>query len=689
MPNTVLSRIPLLRVLLPFAVGIMAAQYQNSMLTAFIILAIGIGIYVWLSVVSKKGVAHKAKFRERAFAPIFLIIFAIGNLHALLNAPTEMNLNSLEGKTAVARVDDLKHTDNSTRIQATLLHAGDSNMAPVKVILSTRGCDYTLLPGDLLAFDAHLKRIVNRGNPYETDYALIQRNNGFLYTQHLALTDLSKVGHSESLMNKITRVRNRMEDVIVHSSLDADTQEFLMALLLGNATHIDSETRYAYSCAGVAHILALSGLHMGIFTLIIWMLLYPLDYLRLKKVRFAITLILLIAFAVFTGLSASVVRATVMTAFVFASFLLFRKSSPLNALAAAVIIILLLNPSAWMNAGFQLSFITVAALIIFAPRPTTRDRKRNPALSYVRSTLIISAIAMLSTVVLTAHYFHSISLASIITNLLILPLLPLLMAGGVIFFILGLAGIDSQLLNSLLDALFHLIDSIVNAISGTGISHIDNVYVSWLDVLLYYAIIVLTAIALKVKSWKPAIAAAALMAVGFFTQACSRLQLPQHGVIVLNDYSSTPVFFFEKTQGYLWVPDNDEVDLKKFKHIYAGLLAHQHIDSIQVVDSSGIDLPWAYVKPPFASIDGTRFAAITNKRDIAYSGTSLPVTDFAIITKRCHATASDVHTRYPQATLLLSGDMYEPDHDAFRAECDTTHIPYHSVKNGGAWSRFH
>ncbi len=689
MSASVLSRLPLLRVLIPFAIGIIAAQFQHNLLTAILILIIGIGLYAWMAVVSNRSTAHKTKFRERAFAPIFLIIFAIGNIHALLNEPTEINLDNLNGKAAVARVDDLKHTDYSTRIQATLLHAGNNNTPPVKVILSTRGCDYTLMPGDLLAFDAHLKRIANRGNPYETDYALIQRNNGYLYTQHLALQHLGKVGHEETLMNKLTRARSRIEDVIIHSSLAPDTQAFLMALLLGNASHIDSETRYAYSCAGIAHILALSGLHMSIFTLIIWMLLYPLDYLRLKKLRFAITLILLFAFALFTGLSASVVRATVMTAFVFSSFILFRKSSPLNALAAAAIIILLVNPCAWMNAGFQLSFITVAAIIIFAPKPSARDRKRNPILAYARSTLIISAIAMLSTVVLTAHYFHSISMASVISNLLILPLVTLLMTGGVVFFLLGIAGIDSQLLNSLLDSIFHLIDSLVNAINGTGMSHIDNVYVTWFDVLLYYAILVLIAITFKVKSWKPAIAAAGLMAIGIFTQAYNRLQLPQHGVIVLNDFSSTPVFFFEQSQGYLWVPDNEDIDVNRFSHIYAGLLAHQHIDSIQVVETSGIDLHWAYVKPPFASFAGTRFAVITNKRDIAFSGTSLPATDIAIITKRCHAKASEVHTRYPNATLLLSGDMYEPDHDAFSALCDSIRIPYHSVKNSGAWSRFY
>lgn len=689
MPNTVLSKIPLLRVLLPFAIGIMAAQYQTSLVTAALILAIGIGLYMWLSVVSNRSAELKVRFRQRAYAPIFLIIFAIGNAHALLNKPIEINLNDIEGKTAVARVDDLKHTDHSTSIQATLLQAEGSNTAPVKVMLSTRGCEYTLAPGDLLTFNAHLKRITNRGNPYETDYALLQRNNGFLYTQHLPLNELHKVGHTETFMNKVTLARNRVEDIIIHSSLEPETQAFLMALLLGNATHIDSETRYAFSCAGVAHILALSGLHMGILTLIIWMLLYPLDYLRLKKLRYAITLIALLAFAVFTGLSASVVRATIMTAFVFTAYIFFRKSSPLNALAASALLILLINHTAWMNVGFQLSFVTVAAIIIFAPSPTAKDRKRNPIVAYARSMLIISAIAMLSTVVLTAHYFHTISLASIFSNLLILPLLTIIMAGGVIFFVLGMAGIEFQWLSSVLDWLFHLIDSIVGAINGTGISHIDNIYVTWLDVLLYYAIIVLAAIALKIKSWKPAIAAVGLMAVGIFTQAYNRYHLPQHGVIVLNDFSSTPVFFFEESQGYLWVPDNEEIDLNRFRHVYAGLLAHQHIDSIQVVDSSGIDLPWAYVKPPFASIAGNRFAAITNKRNVSFSAAQFPTTDFAIITKRCHAPASEVQERYPEAMLLLSGDMYEPDHDTFSAECDSCHIPYHSVKNSGAWSRFH
>ena len=109
----------------------------------------------------------------------------------------------------------------------------------------------------------------------------------------------------------------------------------------------------------------MSGLHVAVITLIIWFLLFPLDYLRGKKLRLVLTLVILVGYDLLTGMSPSVIRATVMIAFVFMSMIFYRKSTPLNAVATAALAILVFSPSALYSVGFQLSFITVVALIVF------------------------------------------------------------------------------------------------------------------------------------------------------------------------------------------------------------------------------------------------------------------------------------------------------------------------------------
>lgn len=682
---TPLSKIPLLRILIPFAVGIAFAEIQHNTVISILLIIIGIGAYLTMNVAWRHGIKQKEKLRHHAIVPIALMLVGLGNFHALISAPPTLDVAAIEGKTAIARVDELKFTDFSSNITATLLQVDDSTTQNVKVHISTRGCDYTLGVGDLIAFEAHLLRIKNQGNPYETDYARLQYNKGILYTQHLKLDQIEKIGHKDSFRNKITRLRGNLEQRIINSRLDADTQSFMIALLLGDAAFIDRDTRYAYSCAGIAHILALSGLHVGIVTLLIWFLLYPLDYLRLKKLRLGVTLLMLIAFAMLTGLSASVIRATVMTAFVFIGYVLFTKSSPLSALAAAALVILVITPSALFNVGFQLSFITVAAIIIFFPQKRNNSNKKNPVLSYVSSTVIVSLIAMLSTLMLSAYYFHTISLASVFSNMLVLPVLTVVMACGAVFFLLSLAGIDLFIIDWTINGLFHIINCIVDSINSLGISYIDNVYVSLTDVLVYYIMISLLGMAWKMRSKKLAIAGGSVLAIGILLQAYQVLRLPQQGVTLLNDFSNTPIFFFENRQGYLWVPDADTVDLVKFKRRYAGMLAHQRIDSVRVVNDDGIELPWAYVKPPFAMIGNQRIAAIGNKHSPAYASDSLPKVDLAIVTKRCHATVGQLHERYPTATLILSGGIYRPDHDILVHECESAHTSYYSVVNSGAW----
>jgi competence protein ComEC len=150
-------------------------------------------------------------------------------------------------------------------------------------------------------------------------------SKGIRYEQHLPVGDIRKVGLSPTLITRLAEVRRALASKVFNSMLSPGAQHFVVALLLGDSHYIDKMTRAEFSTAGIAHVLALSGLHVGIIALLIYWLLFPLDYMGLKKLRLALTLAAIVLFAVFTGLSPSVVRATVMTGFVFASLIFYLK----------------------------------------------------------------------------------------------------------------------------------------------------------------------------------------------------------------------------------------------------------------------------------------------------------------------------------------------------------------------------
>ena len=233
------------------------------------------------------------------------------------------------------------------------------------------------------------------------------------------MRELERVGQSPTVMTRVFNMRQSLQHKILNSSLSEPTQALVIAMLLGNDDFIEPLVRNDFSRAGVAHVLALSGLHVAVITLIIWFLLFPLDYLRGKKLRLVLTLVILVGYDLLTGMSPSVIRATVMIAFVFMSMIFYRKSTPLNAVATAALAILVFSPSALYSVGFQLSFITVVALIVFYQYFKIK-MPASKVLNYVYSILLTSAVAMASTIVLTAYYFNTMSFMSIGANVLIM-----------------------------------------------------------------------------------------------------------------------------------------------------------------------------------------------------------------------------------------------------------------------------
>ena len=110
--------------------------------------------------------------------------------------------------------------------------------------------------------------------------------------------------------------------------------------------------------------MALSGLHIGIITLILSLLLAPLDYLRLRKLRLCLTIVVLLFYAALTGLSASVSRAVIMSTVTFIAFLVYRRNTPVNTLFLAAVLVLAISPFDLFDVGFQLSFMAVLFILI-------------------------------------------------------------------------------------------------------------------------------------------------------------------------------------------------------------------------------------------------------------------------------------------------------------------------------------
>lgn len=679
-----LATVPMLRILVPMACGIVAFEHCGSPIVPIVAAVVAAAIIVALAAAGR-SMEWRRRLRPVHTVPIVLAAFAIGWCAALTRQPSSLDTSRLNGSVAVGRIDMIEFRDFSTIANVTLLQSGDGKPLPHSTIrLSTSGCDYSLRQGHLVAFKADLQPVSNTGNPDETDFAALLRQQGIVYTQHIGSGQrLVKVGDAPTMLNRLGNARAALLRRVAAGRTRQGTQDFVAALLLGDDSLIDSDMRRDFANAGIAHVLALSGLHVGLIGLVVWWLLMPLDYVGLKKLRLALTLVALAAFDMFTGLQPSVVRATVMTAFVTAALMLGRKASPLNSLAAAATLTLLCSPSALHNAGFQLSYTTVAALLVFGRR--TANAATRSTLRYRIGTLAAtSAIASLSTMMLTAHYFHSVPLLAVPVNMLLLPTVPAFMVGGIAYVTLCAAGLDFAWLDKALDAYCQAMRWLVDGLCALPASHVSGLWVTSAEVAIYFGIMCCMAVWIRRHRPAPLICAAALIVAGVTHAAAVAWNTPKSGLVVFNSFDSTPIVAFNHGKAVVWVPDNDAFDLQRFTDANSGFLAHHGIGQLrQVSELRSAD---ALIKPPYAHLGGKRLAAIGLGRwKHAQKVHGLQI-DMAVVTRQFHSDIGIVDSVYGGniGTYVISGAVYASERKALEERCRKLRLRTHDIATQGA-----
>ena len=195
------------------------------------------------------------------------------------------------------------------------------------------------------------------------------------------------------------------------------------AISFGYVNELDKDIRQTFSATGSSHILAISGLH---FAIIYGLLNFLFSFFGNNRwgriVRQLIILPLLWAFAFFTGMSPSVVRAVIMiTVWGIGNAFLFRALT-VNTVGFAAFFMLVFNPFNLFNAGFQLSFAAVLAILLINPYLTSIYHSRNPVINYVWELSCTSTSAQLGTAPLSLYYFHQFPLLYLVSNIFAIPL---------------------------------------------------------------------------------------------------------------------------------------------------------------------------------------------------------------------------------------------------------------------------
>ncbi len=257
---------------------------------------------------------------------------------------------------------------------------------------------------------------------------------------------------------------------------------------------MDTTTNNSYRDAGVMHILAISGLHFAVLFYTLMHILKPLKRLKKKgKLLQLITiLILLWAFAFTTGLSASVVRSVIMFSFISIGKYLNRQTPVYNSIAISILVLIVAKPNFIFDAGFQLSYLAVFAIVWFEPFYQQLKTSKFRALNYFSDTVLVSLAAQIGVLPLTLYYFNRFPLLFLFANLIVIPLSNVILLLGLFVLVLNFVWSDAALvLGKLLGFIVNSMNAFINWIASFEHLIIKEISFTLLLTLVLYTVIFL------------------------------------------------------------------------------------------------------------------------------------------------------------------------------------------------------
>ena len=302
-------------------------------------------------------------------------------------------------------------------------------------------------------------------------------------------TDNTESAWQSTIKQKAKSVQTTMVMRLKKAGLSPSTLALCSALTIGQKDDLKRETRQAYNKVGASHLLALSGMHLGIiYALLYFLLIRSVQHTRWRWHILPLILLCLWGYTLIAGMPVSLVRAAIMLSIFTIINLMQYQTDPLHPLALSAIIILLIAPTDLLSISFQLSFAAVFFLLaLWAPLS-----ENFPKLPWAAKILAVSCVAQIGTTPLTLYYFHQLPLLAPLLSLLLIPLTTVIIYLTLAAMVLPLAPLG-WILNTVEALQQRIIDLAGSIPDGT----LTNIYPSATVVALMYGAMLVAIVRLR------------------------------------------------------------------------------------------------------------------------------------------------------------------------------------------------
>jgi competence protein ComEC len=335
---------------------------------------------------------------------------------------------------------------------------------------------FTFIPGDILVISCSPVELSNRGNPYEFDYRFFMENQGIRYFAFINSKDI--IRHSapphRKLIHKALIIREKIISMFRERGITGERLGLVAAITLGQKSMLEPDQKLDFIKAGVMHIMAVSGLHAIVLSVFVFNVLFFMKR-RFKTARILITILILWIFAFVTGLTASVLRATLMYSFLQAGKLMERPVNGINSVLASAFVLIIIKPSVIFDAGFLLSYSAVIYIISFYYGFYQMLQIKNWLLDKIWQSAVVTIVAQAGTLPLTIMLFNRFPVYFILANITIVPVSNLLIILGCLIPMSFPVGFLSHFLAVLLNHTTGLTEYLTSFVASLPYSTLENI----------------------------------------------------------------------------------------------------------------------------------------------------------------------------------------------------------------------
>jgi competence protein ComEC len=567
----------------------------------------------------------------------------------------------------------LKETKFYSKFEAKVIQLNKTKTSgKILVNIQKDSINNTLELDDVLLTKVKFKAILKPKNPYTFDYKKYLENKQIFYQLTLSKQQYKKLPKQIITLNGIAFfIRKEINKSLQKNGFKNEVLAVINALLLGQRNFVSNDLLKSYAGAGAIHILAVSGLHIGILLWLLTWLFKPLHYLKNgKTIALILVVILLWMYAVIAGLSASVVRAVAMFTAIAISLNVNRLSNIYNALVISMFFLLLFHPFYLFDVGFQLSYLAVFFIVWLQPKLVNLIKPSYWILNKLWQLFTVSIAAQIGILPLSIYYFHQFPGLFFVANLIIIPFLGIILIAGIIVILLSILNILPNFMAEIYNFIIHFMNKIVAFIANQHQFLIQNISITfWMMIAVYIFILVFFKFFEKqnFKRMVLVLSSVILIQSVFIFQ---KYKLQTTNELIVFNKTKVSIIGIRRGEDFKIYTSNNKID-KYYEPIKSYLIGNG-IDNVVISNQKRKLL--AFNKINFFSIDSLGLYPVKLKMPVAIILQKSPKINLDRLLKRMHP-----------ALIIADGSNFKSYIESWKKTCVKNKTPFYSTMQKGAY----